>query len=264
MDINVLGPLTARTAGISITPTAAKPRKVLATLAVYANEVVPVTMLFEELWGEDIPRSATTTLQTYVFHLRNLIGLAHSDPKDVLQTQPGGYLLKTDGGAVDALEFERLADAGHRAREAGDFHGAADKFREALACWNGPALVDVQQGDVLEVEAHRLHEARLSVLDRRIDADLRLGRHHEMVGELTALVARNRNHEGLCAHLMVALYRSGRRGEATDVYRRLRASLVNDLGLEPSPALHQLQRLILTGDPRLSVADDADRLLHVG
>ena len=208
MDINVLGPLTAREDGISITPTAAKPRKVLATLAVYANEIVPVTMLFEELWGEDIPRSATTTLQTYVFHLRNLIGLVCDDPKDVLQTQPGGYLLRTGDGTVDALEFERLAAGGHRAREAGDFRGAAEKFREALGCWNGSALVDVQQGDVLEVEAQRLNEARLSVLDRRIDADLRLGRHHEMVSELTALVARNRTHEGLCAHLMVALYRS--------------------------------------------------------
>nr|AGS49425.1 putative SARP family protein [uncultured bacterium esnapd4]QEO75011.1 omn36 [uncultured bacterium] len=264
MDINVLGPLTAREDGVSITPTAAKPRKVLAMLAVYANEIVPVTMLFEELWGEDIPRSATTTLQTYVFHLRNLIGLVCDDPKDVLQTQPGGYLLRTGDGTVDALEFERLAAGGHRAREAGDFRGAAEKFREALGCWNGAALVDVQQGDVLEVEAQRLNEARLSVLDRRIDADLRLGRHHEMVSELTALVARNRTHEGLCAHLMVALYRSGRRGEAADVYRRMRASLVNELGLEPSPALHRLQRLVLAGDQNLAAADDADWLLNVG
>lgn len=264
VDINVLGPLSARTSGLSITPTAAKPRKVLATLAVYANEVVPVTMLFDELWGEDIPRSATTTLQTYVFHLRNLIAGAERDPKDVLQTQPGGYLLRTHGGVVDALEFERLANAGHRAREAGDFQAASLDFRAALACWSGPVLVDVQRGEVLEVEAVRLQEARLSVLDRRIDADLRLGRHHELVGELTALVARNRGHEGLHAHLMVALYRSGRRGEAADVYRRLRTGLVAEVGLEPSPALHQLQRLILTGDPRLAAPDGADRFLQVG
>jgi SARP family transcriptional regulator, regulator of embCAB operon len=269
VDIDVLGPLTARIAGVSITPSAAKPRKVLAMLAVHADEVVPVASLYEELWGEAVPRSAGTTLQTYVFHLRGLIGAAmkqaqvDGDPKAVLLTQPGGYLLR--GGVVDVKEFDRRALEGHRAREKGDFRAAARLFREALAYFRGEALVDVQAGPMLEVELDRLNEARLNVLDRRIDCDLRLGRHHELVGELTALVARNRMHEGLTAHLMVALYRCGRRGHAVEVYRRLRQNLVNELGLEPSPALHRLQRLILTADARLALPAEAEaQLEHVG
>jgi SARP family transcriptional regulator, regulator of embCAB operon len=105
---------------------------------------------------------------------------------------------------------------------------------------------------LLEVEAHRLEEARLNVLDRRIDADLRLGRHHELLGELAGLVGRYRTHEGMHAHFMLALYRSGRRGEAIEVYRRMRTGLVNELGLEPSPSLRRLQHAILMSDPRLT------------
>jgi DNA-binding SARP family transcriptional activator len=260
VDIDILGPLAAREGGGSVAPTAAKPRKVLAMLAVHADQVVPMASLFEELWGEDIPRSANTTVQTYILHLRNLIGaaLAQStvsdlrDAKRVLVTYPGGYLLDTMGGRVDVREFDRLAAVGHRARELGDFETASKSFTEALAIWRGRALVDVQTGSLLEVEAHRLEEARLNVLDRRIDADLRLGRHHELLGELAGLVGRYRTHEGMHAHLMLALYRSGRRGEAIDVYRRLRTCLVNELGLEPSPSLRRLQHAILMSDPRLA------------
>lgn len=260
MDIEVLGPLAARESGSSIVPTAAKPRKVLAMLAVHADQVVPMASLFEELWGEDIPRSANTTVQTYVLHLRNLIGAALEqsptegpvDAKRVLVTYPGGYLMDTMGGRVDVRDFDRLAALGHRARELGDFEAASRQFSEALAIWRGRALVDVQTGPLLEVESHRLEEARLNVLDRRIDADLRLGRHHEMLGELAGLVGRYRTHEGLHAHLMLALYRAGRRGEAIDVYRRMRTGLVNELGLEPSPSLRRLQHAILMSDRRLT------------
>jgi DNA-binding SARP family transcriptional activator len=260
VDIDVLGPLVAREGGVSVAPTAAKPRKVLAMLAVHADQVVPMASLFEELWGDDIPRSANTTVQTYILHLRNLIGGALEqtpaseirDPKRILVTYPGGYLLDTMGGRVDVRDFDRLAAVGHRARELGDFETASKSFTEALAIWRGRALVDVQTGSLLEVEAHRLEEARLNVLDRRIDADLRLGRHHELLGELAGLVGRYRTHEGMHAHLMLALYRSGRRGEAIDVYRRLRTCLVNELGLEPSPSLRRMQHAILMSDPRLS------------
>jgi SARP family transcriptional regulator, regulator of embCAB operon len=260
VDIDILGPLAAREGGVSVAPTAAKPRKVLAMLAVHADQVVPMASLFEELWGEDIPRSANTTVQTYILHLRNLIGTALSqsatsevrDPKRILVTYPGGYLLDTMGGRVDVRDFDRLAAVGHRARELGDYESASKSFTEALAIWRGRALVDVQSGSLLEVEAHRLEEARLNVLDRRIDADLRLGRHHELLGELAGLVGRYRTHEGMHAHLMLAMYRSGRRGEAIDVYRRLRTCLVNELGLEPSPSLRRLQHAILMSDPRLA------------
>ncbi|RZS36576.1 DNA-binding SARP family transcriptional activator [Herbihabitans rhizosphaerae] len=259
MDIDVLGPLAVRIDGVSVTPTAAKPRKVLAMLAVHADEVVPAPSLFEELWGDAPPRTATTTVQTYVLHLRNLITTAlrgnadreYADAKQVLATRPGGYVLNTGGGTVDVREFDRLAAAGHRARELGDYEDAARSFTEALSTWRGKALVDVQVGALLEVEVHRLEEARLNVLDRRIDADLRLGRHHQLLGELSALVSRHRTHEGLYAHLMLAMYRSGRRGEAVEVYRKLRACLAHDLGLEPSPTLRRLHRSMLDADPRL-------------
>jgi DNA-binding SARP family transcriptional activator len=260
MDIHVLGALSVRIGGRAVMPTAAKPRKVLALLALHANEVVPICELQTELWGDRVPRSASTTLQTYVLHLRTLIGeaLRHAPagvdrtPKHVLVTHPGGYLLDNQGGAVDMTAFERLAEEGHRARENGDAQLASTRYSEALAQWTGDALFDVSIGPVLEVELDRLDEARLNVLDRRIDADLRLGRHHELLGELTALVARHRTHEGLCAQMMLALCRSGRRGEAIDAYRRLRTNLVQDLGLEPSPAVRELQRMILSADPRLT------------
>jgi SARP family transcriptional regulator, regulator of embCAB operon len=271
VDIDVLGPLTARQGGSSVVPTAAKPRKVLAMLTVHADQVVPMASLFEELWGEDIPRSANTTVQTYILHLRNLIGAAlaqfeggPTDAKRVLVTYPGGYLLDTMGGRVDVREFDKLAALGHRARELGDYETASRHFTDALAIWRGRALVDVQTGPLLEVEAHRLEEARLNVLDRRIDADLRLGRHHELLGELAGLVGRYRTHEGLHAHLMLALYRSGRRGEAIDVYRRMRTGLVNELGLEPSPSLRRLQHAILMSDRRLTEAGSETVLERAG
>jgi DNA-binding SARP family transcriptional activator len=271
VDIDVFGPLAARQGGTSVVPTAAKPRKVLAMLTVHADQVVPMASLFEELWGEDIPRSANTTVQTYILHLRNLIGAALSevadgptDAKKVLVTYPGGYLLDTMGGRVDVREFDKLAALGHRARELGDYDAASRHFSGALAIWRGRALVDVQTGPLLEVESHRLEEARLNVLDRRIDADLRLGRHHELLGELAGLVGRYRTHEGLHAHLMLALYRSGRRGEAIDVYRRMRTGLVNELGLEPSPSLRRLQHAILMSDRRLTEAGTETVLERAG
>ena len=252
MDIDLLGPLEARQDGVSVTPTAAKPRKLLAMLAVNAGQAVPRRTLFEELWGDSVPRYAHNSLQTYILQLRNLIkattGSDLCDAKRIVVTCQGGYLLNPMGGRIDVREFDRLAAAGHRAHALGDFEAASRRFTDAMAVWRGPVFVDVQVGDVLEAEAHRLQEAWLNVLDRRIDADLRLGQHHELLGELAGMVSRHRSHEGMHAHFMVALYRSGRRCEAIDVYRRLRAWLVDQLGLEPSIRLQRLQQAILQSD----------------
>ncbi|MFI5621700.1 BTAD domain-containing putative transcriptional regulator [Streptomyces sp. NPDC051567] len=263
MDIDVLGALAVRENGISITPTAPKPRQVLALLALHADQVVPVSALIEELWGGEPPRSARTTLQTYVLQLRALIATALEETeggrtaKDVLVTLPGGYLLSSGGGRSDVREFDRLAGTGYRAMDAGDFPGAARLLREALGLWSGPAFADVQGGVQLDMETRRLEETRLCALDQRIDADLRLGRHRELLAELTVLASRYRTHENLHGQFMLALYRSGRRGEALDVYQRLRATLVRDLGLEPSAALRRLQRSILMAGPE-HVAEAAD------
>ncbi|MTE21400.1 hypothetical protein F0L17_20245 [Streptomyces sp. TRM43335] len=262
MDIEVLGTLSVRENGVSITPTAPKPRQVLSLLALHADRAVPVPTLVEELWDGNPPRSARSTVQTYVLQLRELIGEAlaqrgdeQSTAKDILVTLPGGYLLNTRGGTVDFREFECRAAAGHRAVETDDLPGAAKRLRDALSLWNGPVLADVQAGSRIHLEARRLEEARLCVLDQRIEVDLRLGRHRELLSELTVLVNQYRMHENLHRQFMVALHRSGRRGEALDVYQRLRTTLVTELGLEPSAALSRLQRSILVSHPDTALPD---------
>ncbi|MBC3840178.1 AfsR/SARP family transcriptional regulator [Streptacidiphilus sp. 4-A2] len=257
MDINVLGSLSVCDNGLSIVPTAPKPRQVLALLALRADQVVPVAELVEELWDGSPPRSARTTLQTYMLNLRERIrealvarGDGHTSPKDVLATLPSGYCLHLGGGSVDFHDFERLAGTGYRAMDAGDHAGASRRLREALALWSGPALADVSVGSRLRTEVDRMEESRLCALDQRIDADLRLGRHRELLPELTVLVSRYRMHESLHGQFMVALYLSGRRSEALKVYQRLRDMLVAEAGLEPSPAIGRLQRQILQSSPR--------------
>ncbi|QXE33155.1 AfsR/SARP family transcriptional regulator [Streptomyces sp. GMY02] len=258
MDIDVLGALAVRENGRSITPTAPKPRQVLALLSLHADQVVPVAALIEELWAGEPPRSARTTLQTYVLQLRSLIAAAlkhgpQEGPartaKEVLETLPGGYRLDSGGGTSDVREFDRLAGLGYRAMDAGDYSGAARQLREALALWSGPAFADVHGGAQLDMEIKRLEESRLCALDQRIEADLRLGRHRELLAELTVLVSRYRTHENLHGQFMLALHRSGRRGEALNVYHRLRGTLVRELGLEPSAGLRRLQRSILMAGP---------------
>ncbi|MEV7150289.1 MULTISPECIES: AfsR/SARP family transcriptional regulator [unclassified Streptomyces] len=257
MDIGLLGALDVRENGVSIAPTAPKPRQVLALLALRADRMVPVPALVEELWAGAPPRSARTTLQTYVLQLREHIAAAlrtGSGPddaaapsaKDVLTTLPGGYLLASGGGGSDIREFERLRELGCRAMDDEDFAGASRTLRQALDLWTGPPFADVHTGAHLAMEARRLEESRLCALDQRIEADLRLGRHRELLAELTVLTSRYRSHENLHAQFMLALYRSGRRGEALHVYQRLRTLLVRELGLEPSARLRRLQQSILT------------------
>ncbi|GGT43769.1 hypothetical protein GCM10010271_54770 [Streptomyces kurssanovii] len=263
MDIDILGALSARENNITVTPTAPKPRQVLALLALNAGQVVPMSALSEELWGHTPPRSARTTVQTYILQLRELItralghGTTGRTAKDILATGPGGYRLDVGGGTLDFREFDRRAGAGYRAMDAGDYPGAAKRLRDALSLWTGSALADVPAGARLALEAQRLEEARLCALDQRIEADLRLGRHRELLAELTVLVGRHRLHESLHGQFMLALHRSGRRGEALSVYQRLRTTLVTELGLEPSAHLSRLQRSLLTAGPETSAPSAA-------
>ncbi|MGW1463198.1 AfsR/SARP family transcriptional regulator [Streptomyces sp. NPDC002308] len=278
MDIDLLGALAVREQGVSVTPTAPKPRQVLALLALNADQVVPAATVIEEVWGATPPRSARPILQNYVLQLRELIGAAlrqvQSQPqgrarsqvlpddaaprsaKDVLVTVPGGYLLRTGEGRSDVREFERLTDAGYRAVDAGDHQRAARRLSEALALWTGRALADVRTGPHLAPQVARLEESRLGVVEQRIDVTLRLGRHRELLAELTALVSRYPTHERLCGQYMLALHRSGRRGEALSAYQRLRTTLVRDLGIEPSAALARVQRSILVPAQSRPAGDD--------
>ena len=255
MEIKVLGPLEARVEGQSITPTAAKPRQVLSLLALQPEKVVPVPMLMEELWGIAPPRSALTTLQTYILQLRRGIAAALPEggpaAKDVLVRRYNGYTLAIPPEAVDVKNYEKLAASGRAAAEAGDLSRASDLLRDALGLWRGQALVDVHIGSRLGCEVAWLEESRLSLLECRIGIDLQLGRHDSVLSELAVLTARSRMNENLSRLFMIALYRSGRRWQALDVFRSLRKTLVDELGVEPSARLQALQRAILDSDPSL-------------
>jgi DNA-binding SARP family transcriptional activator len=258
VEIQLLGSLSAEVNGAMIVPNAAKPRQILALLALHPEQVVPVRTLMEELWGAEPPQSARTTLQTYILQLRRRLGTAMGPDvpgaaKDVLVTRHGGYLLRIPPESVDVYQYERLVAEGRGAFEDGDDEESAVRFRRALDLWREPALVDVRLGPVLEIEMLRLEESRLGTVERRIDADLRLGRHAELISELIELTARHPQHEGLHAQAMVALYRSGRQAAALDIYRRLRTRLIEDLGVEPSPQVQRLHQAMLAVDPQLDV-----------
>lgn len=259
MEIRVLGPFVAQLDHTSVVPSAAKPRQVLALLALHPGQVVTVSTLLDELWGDAPPRTAPATLQTYIRQLRRMLATALGPtavcgPKDVLCTRYGGYALDV-ADAADAAEFQRLSVAGQTALRAGAARDASQLLHRALALWRGPALADVQIGRALEVETVRLEETRFGTLDARIEADMRLGRHAALLGELTALAAQHPLHETVHAQLMLALYRCGRPSHALGVYRRLRLSLVHELALEPSPRLQRLHQAILQADPGLEPPD---------
>ncbi|MFC4497979.1 MULTISPECIES: AfsR/SARP family transcriptional regulator [Streptomyces] len=269
-DISVLGSLTVTHAGRSIVPTAAKPRKVLALLALRPDQTVSVSAFLEELWEHRPPRSALTTLQTYILRLRHLIDEAeHFRPgvgatsrppsREVLATWGNGYLLGTHGGRTDIQEFERFAAAGHRSMAEADHRAASDSFRRALALWRDEALVDVQAGPLLGTAIRHLEEQRLSVLSRRVEADLQLGRHHELLSDLASLCSQYPLNEGFQAQYMLALCRAGRRSDALQTFQRLRSRIREELAMDPSPGLRQLQQAILTGDAGL---DFSEQPLH--
>jgi DNA-binding SARP family transcriptional activator len=258
VEICVLGPLTAHLEGTPVVPTAGKPRQIFATLALNADTAVPLATLLEELWGDAAPRSAVRTLQTYIMQLRRRIEavLADGDPrtaKDVLTTEGSAYRLAVPRDRVDIARYERVAAAGRTARAAGDDAAASALLDRALGLWRGPALVDVPMGRVLEAEAMRWDDDRTATLEQRIDCDLRLGRHRELVPELRVLTARHPLDEKFCRHFMLALYRSGYTWRALEAYQRLRTELAAELGLKPSGEVERMQHLILSEDPELDL-----------
>lgn len=259
MNLAVLGPLAIDHNGTSIVPTAGKPRQILALLALRAGRTVPVASLIEEVWAEAVPRSAATTLQTYILQLRRMIAVAYDRPgdrcpKDILATTYGGYRLAVDAEHSDQRVYEELVRQGTRAQEAGDAEKASDLLRRALALWRGPALADVPVGPLLQLEILGLEEARLQALEQRIAADLSLGRYGPLIAELRVLTARHPLNENFCADLMTALYNSGSPWRALDEFRRLRTSLREELGVEPTDRLQRLHQAVLNGAPQLQAA----------
>ncbi|MET8772763.1 AfsR/SARP family transcriptional regulator [Streptomyces sp. NPDC004658] len=251
MDIKLLGPLQAQAGGRAFVPSAAKPRQILALLALGAGRMVTVPTLMTELWKDAPPPSAATTVQTYVLQIRKGLDAALGEPgagKSVLATRYGGYSLDVPLDQVDVHAFERLAEEGRAAADRGDTETASRTLARALDMWRGAPLTDVRTGPVLRREVVRLNEVRLSLLDARIETDLERGKHGDLLGELTALTAAYPLNENLWAHLMTALHRTGHRWRALEAYRRLREIMVEELGLEPSSRLRRLHQAILSGD----------------
>ncbi|WP_444947904.1 BTAD domain-containing putative transcriptional regulator [Micromonospora ureilytica] len=247
LEFHVLGPLEILHRGRNIVPTAPKPRQVIALLILRRNTVVQTCDLIDELWEDNPPASAMTTLQTYVYKLRKT--LAHQDAEHLLTTRPGGYQFTVSDSALDLCHFEQLASSGQAAVEAGDMVSAREDLGAALDLWQGPALAGVTQGSLLSSYVTRLDEIRSRILELRIEVDLRLGRHRGLISELKSLVIRYPLHEHLYCALMVALHRSGRRHDALEVYRSLRRNMVDDLGLEPGPAVRELHQALLSDAP---------------
>ena len=255
MKIKLLGPLQATIDGRPALPTAAKPRRVFAVLALHPGQVVPVSTLIEELWGERQPRSARATLQTYIMQLRRRLG---PDANQLLATGINGYLLDIAPDQVDVHDYERLSSAGRRAVHGGDHESAARLLKSALDVWRGPALVDMPTGRMLDVEVTRLEVDRLNVVEHHVEAEMRLGRYHAMLSELAVLTAQYPMNENLCALYMISLFRCGRQWQALDAFTSLRKTLVEELGVEPSNRLRDLQRAVLTGDADLDRAENRE------
>ncbi|MGH3939758.1 MAG: BTAD domain-containing putative transcriptional regulator [Pseudonocardiaceae bacterium] len=247
MDFRVLGPVEIIEDGRNVVPTAPKPRQVISLLLLRRNAVVQATELIDELWEGGPPASAMTTLQTYIYKLRKI--LMKYGAEEILRTLPGGYMLTVPDSSIDLQRFEWDAQAGQALLEGGDPADAAEVLGRALSMWRGPTLVDVVQGELLSSYVTRLEELRFRTLELRIEADLQLGRHRELIGELKSLTRTHSLHEHLHASLMIALYRSGRRHEALEVYRVLRGNMIEDLGLEPGPELKQLHQTLLSDSP---------------
>jgi DNA-binding SARP family transcriptional activator len=247
MEFRILGPLEVWGAGGEVSLGGPRPRALLALLLLHANEVVPNDRLIDELWGEDSPEDAAAALRVNVSRLRKAL------PQDVLTTRPPGYVLRIEPDTLDLHRFERLVDEGKNMLARDLAADASKRLRDALSLWRGPPLADFVYESFAQAAIARLEEIRLAAVELRIDADLLLGRHDELVGELEALAAEHPFRERLRRNLMTALYRSGRQVEALEAYQDARRALVDGLAIEPSTALQELERAILRQDPALDV-----------
>jgi DNA-binding SARP family transcriptional activator len=255
VDFRILGPVEVWNDGRLLALGGRKQRALLALLLLDANEVVSTDRMIDALWGERPPEACRKLLQVYVSRLRKALEpqRAPGSSAGPLVTRIPGYLLELAHDELDLLHFRRLATEGRIALGTGDPAGASESFHAALGRWRGPALADLAYEPFFQGEADRLEEERLACLEDRIESDLALYRHGELVGELEAIVAKHPLRERPRGQLMLALYRSGRQAEALDVYQATRRALVEELGIEPSPALQALERAILRQDPELEL-----------
>lgn len=246
MEFAVLGPLSVRVNGRTLSLGGPKQRALLALLLLKPNEVVSRDRLIDALWGERPPPTAQRSLDSYVSRLRTLLG------PDRIERRPPGYAIRVDADEFDLARFEVLFEQGRAAAAIGDAAKASVILGEALALWRGPALADLQHEQFPGSDVERLEERRLLAVEARIDAELELGRGGELVGELERLVAEQPFRERLLGQLMLGLYRAGRQADALAVYQAFRRRFAQELGLEPRAELRGLERRILEQDPSLA------------
>ena len=245
MYFALLGSMQVRRDGVPLELGGLRQRSLLALLVLHANELVATDRLVDELWGDRPPDTAVKTVQVYVARLRKLLGAG------AIVTRTPGYELRVAPDAIDVSRFEALAEEGRRALGAGDPETARRRLMEGLALWRGAPLSDLAYERFAQPYIARLDELRLTALEDRCEAELRCGHATEVIGELQALTARHPLRERLRSQLMLALYRAARQADALDVYRDTRATLVEELGIEPSAELQRLERAILQQDPSL-------------
>ena len=239
MEFRILGPLEVSSDAGDVPLGGAKKRALLTALLLHANEAVSVDRLVDELWPENPPKTAAKTVRVYVSQLRTAL----DDGR--LERHGHGYMLRLDGEDLDAARFEALLTEGRDHLAAGNPGQAAVTLSNALALWRGPPLTDVAYEPFAQSAIARLEQRRLVCLEERIEADLALARHEDVIAELEALVREHPLRERLRGQLMLALYRSGRQAQALEVYRDGRRLLVDQLGIEPGEELRRLERAIL-------------------
>ena len=254
LKFRVLGPFEVVCDGrlLDVGPT--KQRATLAMLLMHANTVVPTDRLLDGLWSGEPPVNARHALQVYVSNLRKLLksGRSPGGNGQVLITRRPGYLLSVPSEQLDAACFERLVANGRQALTDGRVGEASELLRAALGLWRGPALADLTDLPFTRAQIPRLEQLRLQALEARLDADLALGRHVDLVGELETLVAMHPLRERFWIQLMLALYRASRQGEALQTYQAARELLIEQLGIDPGMEMRQLQTAILRQDPTLA------------
>ena len=252
LDFRILGPLEVADDDLPVRLGGPKQRAILAILLLNANRVVSVERLADELYAGAGPATAVAQVQRHISELRKALGSAGS-----VVTRAPGYVLPLSPEQLDLSRFEAKVEAASRSLARGEAQHASDLFRQALASWRGSPLADFTYEAFAGTAIGRLQEIRLATLEQRIEADLALGRHVALVAELEQLVREHPLRETLRAELMLAYYRAGRQVDALDTYRAARELLVSDFGLEPTPALRQLEHSILTQDTSLDIASNA-------
>lgn len=243
-----LGPLQVSAADPAWIPSRPMPCQLFALLLTRPNRIVSTDSIVKELWDENPPSSALATVQSYIHYIRKkLRGDDRLESnRQLVQTRKPGYLLDVTAGELDSTHFSELATRGRKAFESGHFHSAEIQLNSALNLWQGPALSNVTKGPLLRAHVAHLEECRMAALELRVEVDMKLGRHRELVGELMSLVETHPLNEKLRGQLVTALHRSGRRCEALEEYSRTRRMLNDEFGLEPDTELRTIQHHILT------------------